>query len=109
MKLDDLHPFEIVDIFYYFAFQLLEENLGKFLKSDLERIQRVLTTDFPECLESLGDEKEVADGEEEEEEQRRQFREGVLKITQHFLRSVKQDGLADNLESSKKVFIHHST
>lgn len=38
----------------------------------------------------------------EEEEQRRSCRETFLKIALHFLRRVKQEELADYLQSSKR-------
>ncbi|KAM4624462.1 protein NLRC3-like [Polymixia lowei] len=50
-----------------------------------------------ECLERQREDEEVGDG--DEEEQRRRAREAVLKITLHFLRSMKQEELADSLES----------
>ncbi|KAM4606519.1 protein NLRC3-like [Polymixia lowei] len=76
---------------------LLEENIITFVKKELKRFQRVLSSDYPESLERQREDEEVGGG--EEEEQRRRAREAVLKITLHFLRSMKQEELADSLES----------
>ncbi|XP_030265549.1 NLR family CARD domain-containing protein 3-like, partial [Sparus aurata] len=64
---------------------LLEDNIVIFVKNELKKIQKVLEDD------------EVLDG--EDEEQRRSSREAFLKITLHFLRRMKQEELADCLQS----------
>ncbi|XP_044200263.1 protein NLRC3-like [Thunnus albacares] len=78
-------------------FMLLEENIVTFVKNELKKMQRVLSSDYPECLESQREDGEVLDG--EEEEQRRSSREAFLKITLHFLRRMKQEELADRLQN----------
>ncbi|XP_071371305.1 NLR family CARD domain-containing protein 3-like, partial [Centroberyx affinis] len=78
-------------------FQLLEENIVTFVKTELKRFQRVLSPDYPECLERQMEDEEEVDG--EEEEQRRSSREAFLQITLHFLRRMKQEELADSLQS----------
>ncbi|XP_044219187.1 NLR family CARD domain-containing protein 3-like [Thunnus albacares] len=78
-------------------FLLLEENIVTLVKNELKKMQRVLSPDYPECLESQREDEEVLDG--EEEEQRRSTREAFLKITLHFLRRMKQKELADCLQS----------
>ncbi|XP_037638049.1 NLR family CARD domain-containing protein 3-like isoform X17 [Sebastes umbrosus] len=78
-------------------FMLLEENIVTFVKNELKKIQKVLSSDYPECLESQREDEEVVDG--EDEEQRRSSREAFLKITLHFLRRMKQEELADCLQS----------
>ncbi|XP_073351558.1 NLR family CARD domain-containing protein 3-like [Pagrus major] len=78
-------------------FMLLEENIVTFVKNELKKVQKVLTSDYPECLESQREDEEVLDG--EDEEQRRSSREAFLKITLHFLRRMKQEELADCLQS----------
>ncbi|KAM4606448.1 protein NLRC3-like [Polymixia lowei] len=78
-------------------FMLLEENIFTFVKNELKRFQRILSSDYPECLERQREDEEVGGG--EEEEQRRSAREAVVKITLHFLRSMKQEELADSLEN----------
>ena len=71
------------------------------MKNELKRVQRGLSPDDPECLESQSEDEEVLDG--EEEEQRRYSREAFLKITVHFLRRMKQEDLAECLQSSKRI------
>ena len=65
-------------------------------------MQESLSLDYPECLESQSEDEEVLDGEEEEQ---RRSRDAFLKITVHFLRSMKQEELADCLQSSKRISI----
>ena len=84
-------------------FQLLEENIITFVKNELKKIQKALSSDYPEFLESQREDEEVLDV--EDEEQRRSSREAFLNITLHFLRSMKQEELADRLQSSKRVSI----
>ncbi|XP_033182522.1 NACHT, LRR and PYD domains-containing protein 3-like [Anabas testudineus] len=78
-------------------FLLLEENIVTFVKNELKKIQKVLSPDYPQCLESQREDEEVLDG--EDEEQRRSSREAFLKITLNFLRRMKQEELADCLQS----------
>ncbi|XP_036946913.1 NLR family CARD domain-containing protein 3-like isoform X3 [Acanthopagrus latus] len=76
---------------------LLEENIVTFVKNELKKVQKVLSSDYPECSESQSEDEEVLDG--EDEEKRRSSREAFLKITLHFLRRMKQEELADCLQS----------
>ncbi|XP_022616596.1 protein NLRC3-like [Seriola dumerili] len=78
-------------------FMMLEENMVTFVKNELKKIQKVLSPDFPQGLECQGEDEEVLDG--EDEEQRRSSREAFLKITVNFLRRMKQEELADCLQS----------
>ncbi|XP_067439913.1 NLR family CARD domain-containing protein 3-like isoform X2 [Thunnus thynnus] len=78
-------------------FMLLEENIVTFVKNELRKMQKVLSPDYPECLESQREDEEVLDG--EEEEQRRSSRDAFLKITLNFLRRMKQEELADRLQN----------
>ena len=71
------------------------------MKNELKRFQRVLSSDYPECSESQCEDEEVLDG--EDDKQMRSSREAFLKITQHFLRRMKQEELADCLQSSKRI------
>ncbi|XP_061588909.1 NACHT, LRR and PYD domains-containing protein 4-like [Cololabis saira] len=73
-------------------FQLLEDNIVLFVKSELKKIQRGLSPDYPESLEH------VLQG--EDEEQRRSSRDAFVKITVNFLRRMKQEELAERLQSS---------
>ncbi|XP_078029764.1 NLR family CARD domain-containing protein 3-like [Epinephelus lanceolatus] len=78
-------------------FMLLEENIVSFVKNELKKIQKVLGPHYPECSNSQREDEEVLDG--EYEEQRRSSREAFLKITLNFLRRMKQEELADCLQS----------
>ncbi|KAM4559615.1 NLR family CARD domain-containing protein 3-like isoform 2-T2 [Odontesthes bonariensis] len=71
-------------------FMLLEDNMLTFVKEELKKIQKVLSPDYPECLESQR---------EGEDEERWSSREALVKITVHFLRRMKQQELADRLQS----------
>ncbi|KAF3706962.1 hypothetical protein EXN66_Car000133 [Channa argus] len=77
-------------------FMLLEDNIVTFVKNQLKEIQRVLRPDYSECSESQRED-------EEDEEQRRSSRESFVKITVNFLRRMKQEELADCLQSSKRI------
>ncbi|XP_049913882.1 NLR family CARD domain-containing protein 3-like [Epinephelus moara] len=76
---------------------LLEENIISFVENELKKIQKVLSSDYPDCLESQSEDEEALDG--EDEEQRKSSREAFLKITLNFLRRMKQEELADCLQS----------
>ncbi|XP_075310728.1 uncharacterized protein LOC142371871 [Odontesthes bonariensis] len=71
-------------------FMLLEDNMLTFVKEELKKMQKVLSPDYPECLESQR---------EGEDEEQRSSREALVKITAHFLRRMKQEELADRLQS----------
>ncbi|XP_044045211.1 NLR family CARD domain-containing protein 3-like isoform X5 [Siniperca chuatsi] len=87
------HPTEQDSLFMH-----LEENIVTFVKNELKKFQKVLSSDYPACLERQSeDEEEVVDS--EEEEQRTSSREAFLKITLHFLKRMKQEELADCLQS----------
>ncbi|XP_039649760.1 protein NLRC3-like [Perca fluviatilis] len=72
-------------------FMLLEDNIFTYVKNELKKIQKILSQDYPECSESQW---------EDEDEEHRSSREAFLKITLHFLRRMKQDELADRLQST---------
>ncbi|XP_041669658.1 protein NLRC3-like [Cheilinus undulatus] len=73
-------------------FMLLEENIIIFVKKELKRFQRALCQDNPECP---SEDEEVLVGEDEEQ----RSREAFLKITENFLRRMKQYELADCLRN----------
>ncbi|XP_047432750.1 NACHT, LRR and PYD domains-containing protein 3-like [Mugil cephalus] len=77
-------------------FKLLEDNIVTFVKKELKKIQRDLSPDYPECLESQREDEEVLEG--EDEEQRRSSRDAFVKITLNFLRRMKQKELVDRLQ-----------
>uniref|UniRef100_A0AAZ1XQR6 NACHT domain-containing protein n=1 Tax=Oreochromis aureus TaxID=47969 RepID=A0AAZ1XQR6_OREAU len=70
---------------------LLEDNIITFVKNELKKIQKVLSPDYPECLES----------------QRSSSREAFVKITVNFLRRMKQEELADRLQSKLQAAVCH--
>ncbi|XP_063763942.1 NACHT, LRR and PYD domains-containing protein 12-like [Eleginops maclovinus] len=72
-------------------FMLLEDNIITFVKNELKKFQKALSSDYSESLESQS--------EDDDEEQRRSSREAFLNITLHFLRSMKHEKLADCLQS----------
>lgn len=69
------------------------------MKNELKKLKKVLGPEYPEDAERLRDEDEVVGG--EEDEQRRDNRDAFRKITLYFLRQMKQEELADSLQSSK--------
>nr|XP_024655629.1 NLR family CARD domain-containing protein 3 [Maylandia zebra] len=75
---------------------LLEDNIILFVKNELKKIQKVLSPDYPECVENKIVNEEVLKGEDDEQQS---SREAFVKITLHFLRKLKQEELADRLQS----------
>ncbi|XP_072290536.1 NLR family CARD domain-containing protein 3-like [Eucyclogobius newberryi] len=69
-------------------FELLGENIITFAQKELNRFHKVLSADYPECLEPL-----------EKDEEQRDSSKAFLKITLNFLRRMKQMELAENLWS----------
>ncbi|XP_023193647.1 NLR family CARD domain-containing protein 3-like [Xiphophorus maculatus] len=88
-----LHQIQLDSIF-----MLLEDNIVTFVKNELKKIQKVLSPDDTKCSGSQRDD-DVLEG--EDEEQRRSSREALMKITLNFLRRMKQEELADRLESKQ--------
>ncbi|XP_070814291.1 NLR family CARD domain-containing protein 3-like [Chaetodon trifascialis] len=78
-------------------FLLLEENIVSFVRNELKKIKTALSSDYPECFESQGED------EDEDAEQRRSSREAFVKITLHFLRRMKEEELAERLQSRSPV------
>ncbi|XP_047211087.1 NLR family CARD domain-containing protein 3-like isoform X3 [Girardinichthys multiradiatus] len=78
-------------------FMLLEDNIVTFVKNELKNIQKVLSPDDPEGLESQWGDEEVLEG--EDEEKRRSNREAFVKITLNFLKKMKQEELAERLQN----------
>ncbi|XP_030606863.1 NACHT, LRR and PYD domains-containing protein 3-like [Archocentrus centrarchus] len=77
-------------------FKLLEESIFMFMKDELMRMQRVLKS---ECLD-----EEMNTG---ADEGMRSSREAFLKIALHFLRRIKQEEMADTLQSKSPVMCQH--
>uniref|UniRef100_A0A3P9DC32 B30.2/SPRY domain-containing protein n=1 Tax=Maylandia zebra TaxID=106582 RepID=A0A3P9DC32_9CICH len=86
-----LHDFSLIGSFINILFQLLEDNIITFVKNELKKIQKVLSPDYPECLES----------------QRSSSREAFVKITVDFLRRMKQEELADRLQRQLQAPVCH--
>uniref|UniRef100_G3N9Q5 FISNA domain-containing protein n=1 Tax=Gasterosteus aculeatus TaxID=69293 RepID=G3N9Q5_GASAC len=84
------HQTHLDSIFMNVLFQLLEENILTFVKNELKKIQKVVSSDYPECLEK--------EDEEELDEEQRRSREAFVKISVHFLRRMKQEELADRMQ-----------
>ncbi|MEQ2205158.1 hypothetical protein XENOCAPTIV_027107, partial [Xenoophorus captivus] len=82
-------------------FMLLEDNIVTFVKNELKKIQKVLSPDYPEGLDSQWEDEEVLEG--EDEEKRRSSRKAFVKITLNFLKKMKQEELAERLQSSKRI------
>ncbi|CAI5678920.1 unnamed protein product [Oreochromis niloticus] len=79
-------------------FMLLEDNIITFVKNELKKIQKVLSPDYPECLES-----------QREDDEQRSRREAFVKITLDFLRRMNEEELADRLQRKipPEGFQHH--
>ncbi|KAM9345034.1 NLR family CARD domain-containing protein 3-like [Symphorus nematophorus] len=77
-------------------FMRLEENIVTFVKNEMKKMQKVLSSGYPECLESQREDEEVLDG--EDEEQRKSRKDALLRITLDFLRRMKQEELAECLQ-----------
>ncbi|XP_031179487.1 NACHT, LRR and PYD domains-containing protein 3-like [Sander lucioperca] len=77
-------------------FMDLEENIVTFVKNELKKFKKVLESS--ECLEGLNEDDEVMES-EEEEEQRKSNGDAFMKLTLNFLRNMKQEQLADSLQS----------
>ncbi|XP_071320555.1 NLR family CARD domain-containing protein 3-like [Trachinotus anak] len=85
-------------------FMLLEENMVTFVKNELKKVQKLLGPDYPECLESQMEDEEALDSVDEEQ---RSSREAFVKITVNFLRRMKQEELADCLQSRTPAVCQH--
>ena len=65
-------------------------------------MQKVLSPDYPECSESQREDEEELEGDDEEQ---KSSREMFQQITVLFLRRMKQEKLADLLQSSKRISV----
>ncbi|CAI5657092.1 unnamed protein product [Oreochromis niloticus] len=77
-------------------FMLLEDNIITFVKNELKKIQKALSPNKPQCLEF-----------QREDDEQRSSREAFVKITVDFLRRMKQQELADRLQSKLKASVCH--
>ncbi|XP_055021228.1 NACHT, LRR and PYD domains-containing protein 4E-like [Boleophthalmus pectinirostris] len=70
-------------------FKTLEEDIFTFVQKELKKFHKILSTDYPQCLQHV----------QNEDEEQRSSSEAVLKITLNFLRRMKQKELAEHLWS----------
>ncbi|XP_027141393.1 VID27-like protein [Larimichthys crocea] len=89
-------------------FMLLEETIIQFVKNELKTFQRVLSSDNNEDSEEQKKTEDMVDS-EEKEEQWRSSRGAFLKITLNVLRRMKQEELADCLQSKAVVPVCQET
>ncbi|XP_030643730.1 NACHT, LRR and PYD domains-containing protein 3-like [Chanos chanos] len=74
-------------------FETLENKIITFVKNELKRLRKLLTAEKSECFGGLKEDDVSA-------------REGVLKITLHFLRNMNHNDLADTLEKNEGIVAH---
>ncbi|KAJ7998001.1 hypothetical protein DPEC_G00218020, partial [Dallia pectoralis] len=86
-----------------YIFSLLEQNIMIFVKKELERFKKMVSSDLPEGFESQREDEEGVDPEDVKQES--SAKEGALKITLHVLRNMNQKELADTLEKSQLSMI----
>ncbi|XP_014193993.2 uncharacterized protein LOC102299105 [Haplochromis burtoni] len=91
---DSGHQTALQDIFIQ-----LEENIMRFVKTELKRFQEVLNPDYRDGGLDQSEDEGLGGTAEEQKSSRQSF----LKITQHFLRRMKQEELADCLQTSKII------
>ncbi|XP_051814785.1 NLR family CARD domain-containing protein 3-like isoform X13 [Acanthochromis polyacanthus] len=77
-------------------FMLLEDNMVTFVKKELKNMRKVVSPDYPKCSESQREDEEELEGDDEDE---RSSREMFEQMTVLFLRRMKQEKLADCLQS----------
>ncbi|KAK0142644.1 NLR family CARD domain-containing protein 3 [Merluccius polli] len=95
---DVLSEFRVKFSLKFVLLQRAEEDAHAFLDKELKKLWRGHFPDYPQCSESQREEEEeVVDG--EEEEQRRRAIDGVVDITVLCLKQLKQEELADSLQS----------
>ncbi|XP_030649740.1 NLR family CARD domain-containing protein 3-like [Chanos chanos] len=75
-------------------FETVESKIITFVKNELKRLRKSLTEEMSECFEGLKEDETSA-------------REGVLKITLHFLRNMNHNDLADTLEKNELMVTCH--
>ncbi|CAJ1087197.1 LOW QUALITY PROTEIN: NACHT%2C LRR and PYD domains-containing protein 12-like [Xyrichtys novacula] len=85
-------------------FMLLEENIVTYVKHELKRIHESLVSNHPESFESQIDNEELSYG--ELEKWGSTIRGAFLKITVNFLRSMRQEELADRLLDRSSALVY---
>lgn len=81
-------------------FQLLEENLSDFMKSEIKRFKMMLSSDY-RSEEGQNEDQALDNGDEEQRKTRRRL---FLEITLHFLREMNSGGLAERLWNSRFIY-----
>ncbi|KAM6893977.1 NLR family CARD domain-containing protein 3-like [Xenentodon cancila] len=81
-------------------FTLLEENIITFVKNELKKTKKLLSADYPGCLESHKEDEEQL--ENEEEEQKKSNSDAFVKITVSFLRRMREEELAELCQQTLK-------
>ncbi|XP_068179047.1 protein NLRC3-like [Antennarius striatus] len=87
------------------VFTVLEENLIDLVKNELKDYQRILSPGYQEYLGEKCEDSEV--NESETEEPKSSSRHPLLKITLVYLRSMKQEKLADLLQNRTDAPVCH--
>ncbi|KAK0138162.1 NLR family CARD domain-containing protein 3 [Merluccius polli] len=91
---DVLSEFRVKFSLMFVLLQRAEEAAHAFLAKELKKLWRIHFPDYPQCSET---QREEEDG--EEEEQRRRAIDGVVDITVLCLKQLKEEELADSLQS----------
>lgn len=73
------------------------------MKTELKTFRKLLSPDYPKCLDSQAKEEEINNSENEDQIWR--SREAFLKITLQVMRRMKHGELADSLQNSKRFLI----
>ncbi|PWA30154.1 hypothetical protein CCH79_00020867, partial [Gambusia affinis] len=84
-----------VDMMFDSIISLLENNIVTFVKTELKRMHKVLSQHKPPSLQTENEDVMV----DAFEEEMRNSKEAFEKITLNFLRRMKQEELADRLQS----------
>ncbi|XP_067347114.1 protein NLRC3-like isoform X2 [Channa argus] len=85
------------------VFKRLEEDMVAFIKNDLKKLEKVLVVDCAEDSEWMREDEELTG--DEEDEQRKSKRNSFLNLTLNFMRSMKEEELADCLHSKTQAII----
>lgn len=83
--------------------QVLEDKIITFVKEELKRMQNIVNSHYPESLERQSENNYALEGKDEEH---KNSRESFVKITLNFMRMMKLNELADELQSSKRISLN---
>ncbi|XP_076738555.1 protein NLRC3-like isoform X2 [Maylandia zebra] len=79
-----------------YIFMLLEDNIITFMKKELKKMKKLLSSDYPEGSNNQSEDEEIL--EDYRGETRQSSKDAFLKITLHFLRKQKWEQMADYLQ-----------